>query len=155
MLISCRVNKQCSEGMTPVAFAALKAHLGIVNMLVNGGGGGGTSTTPVDTANTPPSPSQAAAVVADINIANNRGETPLLLATQAGHGRVANLLLSFPGVYVNTANCEGMTALNAAAKAGRTEIASAILFKRQLQANKENKQKVGELITRRFLRSRT
>lgn len=65
---------------------------------------------------------------ADVNAKAVRDETPLMLATLAGHGEIVNYLLQ-RGADIDARNASGMTTLHAAAYAGHTEIVSLLIAK--------------------------
>ena len=65
---------------------------------------------------------------ADVNERAVRDETPLMLATLAGHGEVVNYLLQ-RGADIGARNASGMTTLHAAAYGGHTDIVSLLIAK--------------------------
>ncbi len=65
---------------------------------------------------------------ADVNSAGADGDTPLIVATLAGHGDVVNYLLQ-RGADIGARNAHGLTALHAAAYAGHADIVALLLAK--------------------------
>lgn len=62
----------------------------------------------------------------DINIRNNKGSAPLMLAASWGNSRIVNWLLEIPTVVVNLTDAKGYTSLDWALKHGRNECAAAL-----------------------------
>ena len=60
----------------------------------------------------------------DVNAANERGYTALMMAALIGHSDTVTVLLAAPGLDVNAANGRGDTALALAEGHGHVEIAS-------------------------------
>lgn len=66
-------------------------------------------------------------VGANVNHANNYGQTALIWAAAKGHTEVVRILLQVPGIDVNYANNNGSTALIWAAYCGHTEVVRILL----------------------------
>ncbi|KAH9498315.1 Ankyrin repeat domain-containing protein 33B, partial [Bulinus truncatus] len=65
----------------------------------------------------------------DVNLPDKEGNTPLILAAQAGHTDAVRLLLQdFKGIRIDQPNRLGMTALLKAAIQGRTDCARLLLY---------------------------
>ena len=64
----------------------------------------------------------------DVNERSTRGETPLMIATIAGHGEIVSYLLQ-RGADINARNDSGLAALHAAAYVGQTDIARLLIKK--------------------------
>ena len=65
-----------------------------------------------------------AAAGIDVNAANGRGDTALMLAASGGHTETVTALLAAPGVKLNVAATDGTTALALAEGRGHVETAS-------------------------------
>ena len=63
---------------------------------------------------------------ADVNIANDDGDTPLIMASKEGHVNVVNLLME-NGAEVNKADDNDMTPLHWASYSGNLEVVQALL----------------------------
>ncbi|XP_059142863.1 ankyrin repeat domain-containing protein 33B-like, partial [Physella acuta] len=65
----------------------------------------------------------------DVNLPDKEGNTPLILAAQAGHTDAVRILLQdFKGIRIDQPNRLGMTALMKAAIQGRTDCARLLLY---------------------------
>ena len=64
---------------------------------------------------------------ADPNLTNDRGETPLLLATSSGHLDIVNLLIQC-GANILAADSDGVSPVVAAAKAGHLQVLEHLLL---------------------------
>ena len=76
---------------------------------------------------------------ADVNKANEDGETPLYRAIWDGHSECVKLLLAAPGIDVNKADKDGRTPLYRAACDGHTECVRLLLAAPGIDVNKADK----------------
>jgi len=65
---------------------------------------------------------------ADVNQKTSRDETPLIIASLAGQGEIANYLLQ-RGADIDARNSSGLSSLHAAAYSGHTDIVSLLVVK--------------------------
>lgn len=125
------VNKADKWGRTPLCGAAMNGHAEVVRLLLAAPGIDMEKACHVGQM----SRLQFAAVAglsdmvqqelrngADINKANQWGQTPLCNAAFRGHAEVVRLLLAAPGIDVNKADQWGLTPLGYAAEKGHSEI---------------------------------
>ena len=75
---------------------------------------------------------------ADVNKADNDGDTPLWIASSQGDVEVVKLLLAAPGIDVNLANNNGATPLFTASQEGRAEVVKLLLAAPGIDVNQAN-----------------
>jgi ankyrin repeat protein len=117
------INVTDSDGDTPLHEAALNGHKDVTELLL-------TSKVKVNAENYygepshgyPYHPAEPIVEEANVNAANNNGDTPLHEAALNGHKDVANLLLAHKAD-VNARNHKGDTPLHAATVSGHDEVA--------------------------------
>ena len=85
------INKENSDGETPLFMACFYGHAEAVKLLLAHPG-------------------------IDINIASSKGTTPLVMACQKGHVEAVKLLLAHPGIEINKASPDGFTPLHIACR---------------------------------------
>jgi ankyrin repeat protein len=73
---------------------------------------------------------------ADVNKANNIGETPLWIASDKIHVQIVERLLAAPGIDVNKANADGYTPLHMASFSGELDIFERLLAAPGIDVNK-------------------
>lgn len=108
-----------SHGQGPLSWACRYGHKEIVKILLARGSGGHYNINEVD----------------------EDSISPLILATNAGHLEICNVLLAKPDLLVNEKDCYGYTALHHAAGSGYEKIARALLRRSDVAAGAENKYK--------------
>ncbi len=74
----------------------------------------------------------------NINVADKRGSTALLLAACCGHPETLKALLSLPGIELNAVDKDGKTALMWAAECRRTEALKVLLSAPRINVNAIN-----------------
>jgi ankyrin repeat protein len=129
------VNVRTNDGWTPLVSAAEKGHLTTVQALL------GAPDIDIDAQNV----SGATALIfaamhghlttlqrliekgANVNITDNGGWTPLMLAIEKGHPTTAQALLSVPGIDINAQTSDGVTALYLAALNGHYDLVKALI----------------------------
>ena len=70
----------------------------------------------------------------DVNQADNRGVTPIMIASAKGHAAVVSMLLA-SGIDVNLAMNTGVTSLLIASEKGHAEVVSMLLAKQGVDVN--------------------
>jgi len=107
------VNKADSDGNTALHFATVENYLDITRLLL-------------------------AAPGIQVNKVNKDGETPLIVASQAGDDEIVEALLA-KGADVNKADKEGRTPLNRASSEGHMKVVKVLLGARGIDVNKADK----------------
>jgi serine/threonine-protein phosphatase 6 regulatory ankyrin repeat subunit B len=66
---------------------------------------------------------------ADVNLTDNTGLTPLMIAAEKGHLTTVQALLSTPGIDIDDKTTDGVTALYFAAINGKEDVVKALIDK--------------------------